>query len=233
MNILICKYLKNVECPRQMEKEKELERILLGEISIDRVIPLNPFCPNDSLTNENGIPCCYKIYNRKKEKRSKMLLKDLIEQYADYEVKDGIMDFLEKPKHKSVLDLQYGDVYWHMNHAGVIIKDRWTDHVDDFDRRRIGNAFLTEKEAEFEMIKREVYTQVKRFAHEFSREEWENDEIFKYYPYFNYTTNNINFNLSRFSKQSHLYFESKEDIQKAIEAVGEENFIKYYMGVKK
>lgn len=231
MNILICKYLKDIECPRQMEKEEELERILLGETSIDRVIPLNPFCPNDSLTNENGIPCCYKIYNRKKGE-SKMLLKDLIEQYADYEVKEGFMDFLERPKPKSVWDLKDGDIYFYLCDNGIVGDSTWNNDYIDNTRINIGNMFLTKTEAEFEKRKIEVYEQVKRFAYDFSREEWKNCDIFKYFPYFSYTANNIDFSLSRGNKHNRLYFKSEEDIKKAIEEVGEENFIKYYLGVR-
>lgn len=230
MNILICKYLKDIECPRQMEKEEELERILLGETSIDRVIPLNPFCPNDSLTNENGIPCCYKIYNRKKGE-SKMLLKDLIEQYADYEVKEGFMDFLERPKPKSIWDLKKGDRYFCIFDDGYISECIWSDHQFDYMRRDVGNMFLTREETEFEKRKEEVYTQVKRFAYEFSREEWKDRSIHKYYVCYDYDINEIRIEFNSVCKHNDLYFKSYEDVQKAIEAVGEENFLKYYLGV--
>lgn len=160
-----------------------------------------------------------------------MLLKELIEQYADYEVKDVFMDFLERPKPKSIWDLKDGDTYFYLYDNGVVCSERWDDDYIDDGRRNAGNVFLTREESEFEIKSREVYTQVKRFAHEFSREEWEDDEIYKFYPYFNYITNNIQFGISRISKDSHLHFKSKEDIQKAIEAVGKENFIKYYLGV--
>lgn len=161
-----------------------------------------------------------------------MLLKDLIEQYADYEVKDGIMDFLERPKPKSIWDLKDGDTYFYLYDNGIVCSDQWDNKYTDNKRRDIGNIFLTREEAVFEKCKIEVYKQVKRFAHEFSIDEWKDKHIYKYYPYFDCGEGVIRKYHDVFVRRNSLYFKSCENIQKAIEAVGEEDFIKYYLGVR-
>lgn len=161
-----------------------------------------------------------------------MLLKDLIEQYANYEVKDGFMEFLERPKPKSVWDLKVGDRYYVLKHNGIIKEYKWANLMIEVLYRNQGNIFLTYEEAQFELKRKEVYTQVKRFAHDFSRDEWKNVEIIKFFPLYDYKKNEIVIWNNHYIKYAITYFESKEDVQKAIDAVGEENFKKYYLGVK-
>lgn len=91
---------------------------------------------------------------------------------------------------------------------------------------------MTRKEIEFEKRKREVYTQVKIFAHDFSREEWKDRSIYKFYPYYDCEDEALRISFDTFLIDNRLYFKSREDIKKAIEAVGEKDFIKYYLGVK-
>lgn len=160
-------------------------------------------------------------------------LNDFIKEYEDYIVKDGFMDFLEKPIPKPVWDLKDGDKYFYIDSVGVVSNILW-DNNDEYDilRRNQGNVFLTLEEAEYEVKRRDVYATVKRYAYEFSNEEWNDSTIEKYYPYYNYNDYSISKCFNSYTRHSELYFQSKEDIEKAIEAVGEEDFKKYYFGVK-
>lgn len=157
---------------------------------------------------------------------------EIAKEYGDYVVKDGFMDFLEKPKPKTVWDLKVGDTYWAINTEGYDYYSVWEDRKNEISMRNQGSVFLTRKEAVFEKKRREVYATVKRYAHEFSDEEWYDSNIEKYYPYYNYNDYSISKCFSSYTRHSELYFQSKEDIEKAIEAVGEEDFKKYYFGVK-
>lgn len=159
-------------------------------------------------------------------------LNEIVNEYGDYVVKDGFMDFLEKPVSISVWDLEIGDKYFYIDTEGYINSETWQNDATDNLRRCIGNTFPTLKEVQFEKKRREVYAQVKRYAHEFSKEEWNDTKINKYYACYNYKDHSIIKGFNSHVSNSKLYFQSKEDIEKAIEAVGEEDFKKYYFGVK-
>lgn len=157
---------------------------------------------------------------------------EIAKEYGDYIVKDGFMDFLEKPKPKTIWDLKDGDKYFYIDSVGGFPNMTWNNDEYDVLIRNQGNVFLTKEEAEFEKKRREVYTTVKRYAHEFSKEEWNDTKINKYYACYNYKDHSIIKGFNSHVSNSKLYFKSEEDIEKAIEAVGEEYFKKYYLGVK-
>lgn len=159
-------------------------------------------------------------------------LNDFIKEYGDYIVKDGFMDFLEKPRPKTVWDLKDGDKYFYIDSVGGFPNMTWNNDEYDVLIRNQGNVFLTKEEAEFEKKRREVYTTVKRYAHEFSKEEWNDTKINKYYACYNYKDHSIIKGFNSHVSNSKLYFQSIKDIDIAIAAVGEEDFKKYYLGVK-
>ena len=161
-----------------------------------------------------------------------MKLKELVEQYADYEVKEGFMDLLEKPKPKSVWDLKYGDRYFFLTASGMVERGTWTNDSSDFNRQRIGNTFLTVEDAEFAKERLKVIAELKKYAKEFSDEEWKDNKTQKYYIVYRYSGDYIRSILTYTSKDSVLYFESPEKIQEAIDAVGEDRIKKYYFGVR-
>ena len=158
---------------------------------------------------------------------------EIAKEYGDYIVKDGFMDFLEKPKPKTVWDLEVGDKYFYIDSVGGFPNMTWNNDEYDVLRRSQGNVFLTLEEAQFEEMRRNVYATVKRYAYEFSDDEWNNFNMYKYYPFYDYTYCCIATNSNNIHRDSKLYFKSEKDIEKAIEAVGEEYFKKYYLGVKK
>lgn len=162
-----------------------------------------------------------------------MKLNELMEKYGDYEVKEGFMDLLEKPKPKTVWNLKEGDKYWYVDIFGYVLCDVWSSANNaDVLRRDQGNVFLTKTEALFEQKRREVCTIVKKYAYEFSKDEWEDINSDKIYPYYMFSTKEIRYGLNTYQKNNDLYFKSQEDIRKAIDKVGESDFIKYYLGVK-
>lgn len=157
---------------------------------------------------------------------------EIVKEYGDYVVKDGFMYFLEKPKPKTVWDLKVGDMYWAINTDGRVYYSVWEDCKYEISMRNQGSVFLTKKESEFEKKRREVYATVKRYAYEFTKKEWNESNIKKYYPYYDYSDFSIKKDFNSYMCYSRLYFKSKEDIEKAIAAVGKDDFKKYYLDMK-
>lgn len=158
-----------------------------------------------------------------------MKLNELMEKYGNYEVKEGFMELLEKPK--SVWDLEEGDTYYFIDEYGDISDGRIGDDYED-EIFAIGNGFLTKEDAEFARERLKVIAELKKYAKEFSDEEWKDNKTQKYYIVYRYSDDYIRSILTYTSKDSVLYFESPEKIQEAIDAVGEERIKKYYFGVK-
>lgn len=161
-----------------------------------------------------------------------MKLNELMEKYGEYEVKKGFMDFLEKPKPKSVYDLKSGDRYLFLTESGIIQGAFWHDDISDHNRLSIGNISLTEEDAEFARERLKVIAELKKYAKEFSYGEWKDNKTQKYYIVYRYSGDYIRSILTYTSKDSVLYFESPEKIQEAIAAVGEDRIKKYYFGVR-
>lgn len=101
-----------------------------------------------------------------------MKLKDLLEDYSEYNVvdKEALLNLLEKPKPKSVYDLEIGDEFWELCIDGTIISSVW--HDDEFHRnvRDMGNIFLTEEETEKEKAYRKCKELLKKYANGY---EWQ------------------------------------------------------------
>lgn len=161
-----------------------------------------------------------------------MKLNELMEKYGDYEVKEGFMELLEKPKPKTVWDLKYGDRYFFLTASAEEIVQVWSNDSSDFNRLRIGNIFLTAEDAEFARERLKVIAELKKYAKEFSDGEWKDNKTQKYYIVYRYSGDYIRSIFTYTSKDSVLYFESPEKIQEAIDAVGEDRIKKYYFGVR-
>nr|DAG84203.1 MAG TPA: hypothetical protein [Caudoviricetes sp.] len=163
-----------------------------------------------------------------------MKLNELMEKYGEYEVKEGFMELLEKPKPKNVWDLKNGDVYYFLTSYGYVMKTVWVDTDADNEKLSIGNAFLTEEDAEFARERLKVIAELKKYAKEFSDEDWaKNNSVLKYYIYYNWKNGKVSTNYNYYTSYGNqLLFESGEKAQEAIDAVGEERIKKYYFGVK-
>ncbi len=160
-----------------------------------------------------------------------MKLSEYIEKYGDCEVTDEIDKCIVKMP-KTVYDLKYGDSYFSLTALGTIMPAIWHNVDSDWNRERIGNVFLTEEDAKFAIERLEVIAELKKYAKEFSDEEWEKTNLPKYYLYFDCNNYVISIGSMCFSKRNDIYFETEEKAQEAIEAVGEDRVKKYYLGVK-
>ncbi len=161
-----------------------------------------------------------------------MKLKELIEQYGEYEVKNGFMELLEEPKPKTVYDLKDGDRYLFLTNLGTIMTGIWHNDDSDHNRLSFGNVFLTEEDAKFAKERLKVIAELKKYAMEFSDEEGKNMNLPKHYLFYDYEDHVISIGCVYYSKGNGIYFGSKEKAQEAIKAVGEDRIKKYYLGVK-
>lgn len=160
-----------------------------------------------------------------------MKLSEYIEKYGDCEVTDEIDKCIVKAP-KTVYNLNYGDRYFSLSASGVIQRETWSNDGIDFNRERIGNAFLTVEDALFARERLKVIAELKKYAKEFSNEEWMNQNIGKHYIIFDFINRMITFDCSYCWKGNEIDFESEEKAREAIEAVGEDRVKKYYLGVK-
>lgn len=160
-----------------------------------------------------------------------MKLSEYIEKYGDCEVTDEIDKCIVKAP-KTVYDLKVGDRYYCLDAIGEALQSIWYDEKRDKNRLSIGNVFLTKENAEFAIERLKVIAELKKYAKEFSDEEWQNQSIVKHYIRYDSQSCRVYVMVSFFVKGTELYFETKEKAKEAIEAVGEERVKKYYLGVK-
>lgn len=160
-----------------------------------------------------------------------MKLSEYIEKYGDCEVTDEIDKCIVKMP-KTVYDLKYGDEYFFLTESGIVQGGIWRDDSGDHNRIRLGNVFLTKEDAEFTVERLKVIAELKKYAKEFSDEEWEKMNSPKHYLVYDYEDYVVRICVVRFMKNNAIYFESEEKAKEAIEAVGEDRIKKYYLGVK-
>ncbi len=160
-----------------------------------------------------------------------MKLSEYIEKYGDCEVTDEIDKCIVKMP-KTIYDLKYGDEYFFLTVSGIVQEGIWRNDDSNFDRERIGNVFLTEEDAKFASGRLKVIAELKKYAKEFSDEEWMNQSIVKHYLFYDYEDHVISIGCVYYSKGNGIYFESIRKANEAIEAVGKDRVKKYYLGVK-
>lgn len=160
-----------------------------------------------------------------------MKLSEYIEKYGDCEVTDEINKCIVKAP-KTVYDLECGDNYFCVSNDGVVIYYTWYDYASDIRRLSIGNVFLTKEDADFASERLKVIAELRKYAKEFSDEEWKNRDLNKHCIRYDFRICRVYVMVSFSIKATELYFESEEKAKEAIEAVGEDRIKKYYLGVK-
>lgn len=161
-------------------------------------------------------------------------LSEIETKYGDYLVdEDKLKELLIEPKPKTVYDLKKGDGYFYLFNTGTIENAVWSCHQIDYDRLLVGNVFLTEEDAKFAYERLWVIAELKKYAKEFSDEEWDDCTLSKYSIRYDFRICRVGVVMSFSVTGTELYFESEEKAQEAIKAVGEERVKKYYLGIGK
>lgn len=150
------------------------------------------------------------------------------ELYLDELVLDA---YTEKPK--TVWDLKNDDTYYLIDTDGDVMNATWNDIDIDIDSkfRKIGNVFLTKEEAENDIERRKVETEMLRLG---GRREFKNGEN-NYYIVCDFDSSH--FAIRIFNNKSDgfapmtIYFDSAKDCKNAIKTIGEDRIKKYIFGV--
>ena len=140
--------------------------------------------------------------------------------------------YIEKPK--TVWDLKNDDTYYLIDTDGDVMNATWNDIDIDIDSkfRKIGNVFLTKEEAENDVERRKVETEMLRLG---GRREFKNGEN-NYYIVCDFDSSN--FAIRVFNNKSDgfalmtIYFDSAKECRNAIETIGEDRIKKYIFGVE-
>lgn len=140
----------------------------------------------------------------------------------------------EKPKGE-IWKPEIGEDYWYITDTGSVADACYDEDGFDNEVFDCGNFFKTEAEAEYQ-AKVQKYTNLfRKYVEEHSEPlDWETGDKCKYYSYYDYENSKIYFDCAySYRQQGTIYASSKEVLDEAISFVGEENVLKYVLGVEK
>ena len=123
------------------------------------------------------------------------------------------------------LDIRDREEYYRLYGDGRICNLSFDSRIDE-DVRNIGNAFLTEKEAEFEAERRKIEAIVRRYARPFKHEE---DNYCILYFHDDKRVDIASYLVTDYGIP---FLESKEVVEKVIDEIGEDRLKKYWFGIK-
>lgn len=132
--------------------------------------------------------------------------------------------YVEKPK--SVWDLKNGDECYFLASDGDVLDWAWDDNPLKIRRRELGDLFLTKEEAEYELERRKIETEMLRLGGRRTLKKGENNWLIYYNDGLNVTV----FNES--ALQGAIYFDLENEAYNAIKIIGEDRLKKYIFGVE-
>lgn len=123
-----------------------------------------------------------------------------------------------------------GDKYYYISNTGSILYYMYDEDVTNKAIISIGNCFETKEEAQHMLQKIRIINQLQ----ELSNIKFNENQKSKWCIFYDFDKNELTCIYNRYCKHSpfEAYFASKEDCQKAIETIGEENLKKYYFDVE-
>ncbi|WP_281523558.1 hypothetical protein [Turicimonas muris] len=156
-----------------------------------------------------------------------MKLKEFIEENGDREIVDieALEKCLEHKKPKTIWDVKAGDMYFYLNGRGSIKKVYWDNHPVDKEFQEMGMAFLTKEEAEIRKKMLLIEGWLMRLG---GRREFKSSGGNWYLKYDLHLDELIVKKPSCGSMQQDIYFDTKEDVVEAIDALGSQRIINEY-----
>ncbi|MBF1063432.1 MAG: hypothetical protein HXL18_01640 [Peptostreptococcus sp.] len=142
-------------------------------------------------------------------------IKELIAQKVEVE---------QKPKTIWDFNSNDRDSYYYIDEFGYLRPD-WFDEGYFEIRRDLGNAFLTEEEAEFELERRKIEAIMRRYSRPFKNGECNYIVVCDTEDYMTFIR------VAQFHYLGGPVFASEEIAQKVIDEIGEDRLIKYWFGV--
>lgn len=158
-------------------------------------------------------------------KEIKEYINDEVEKFRN-ELTSKVNAILEKEnKLKTVWDLKDEDTYYAIYPTSI---KSYIFNGDDFDNsiRNMGNMFLTQEEAEFELERRKIEVVMKRYSRPFEcgKRNW--------IIFYDYAHKVIDVTYSIHYDYGTIYFESKKIAQQVIDEVGKDRLKKYWFRVE-
>jgi len=146
--------------------------------------------------------------------------------YLDEIHEDLLEPYIEKKK--SIWDLKEGDTYYVISGYGEVLETTWKYNIDS-NSRKIGNAFLTKEEAEYELERRKIETEMIRLGGKRKTEQGKANWFFEYRP----ASGGIEILWSSYEMdQGVIYFDSEEKAEEAVEIIGKDRIKKYIFRVE-
>lgn len=127
---------------------------------------------------------------------------------------------------KTVWDLKKDDTYYLIDIDGEVMNATWNNMYIDNDFRKIGNIFLTKEEAEFEVERRKIETEMLRLG---GRRNFKFDGD-NYGIYYCDGLNVVYYCNTMY--QGLIYFDTVKEAHDAIKEIGKNKIIKYVFGVE-
>ena len=147
------------------------------------------------------------------------------------ELENKVIEEINKYKRKRC---ENGERYWFLNSLGEAeLASDYNGDEDDFSYN-IGNYFETEEQAKNYKEKLLIEQELRDIARELNKGEeidWEEKEEYKYYLYYNFVNNEINYRSYTIIKLQGIIYCLNENFKDvAIKRIGEERLTKYLKG---
>lgn len=122
-----------------------------------------------------------------------------------------------------------GDTYFYISSTGKVISDTFMPCIpSDNDKVPFNNAFQTAEEAEHMVEKIKIINKLRELSN--TRSIYNQN---KFVIYYNFLDNKVSCGEINYMKVTpfEAYFKTREDCQKAIDTIGEDNLKKYYFDI--
>lgn len=150
---------------------------------------------------------------------------------ADLQNKIKILEEAQVEEESNIWKPKKNDEYSFITNTGSILTTIWLDTTVDINRFITNNVFKTIQDAEFEIEKRKVFMDLKKFS-ESENHKW-NDSNLHYFLYYSNDQNGyIGIDYDVCEHKGGIYFESEEKASNAIDAIGTDRLKKYFFEIK-
>lgn len=159
--------------------------------------------------------------------------KEIIDKIAkmECEIKNLKEEINKQEEPKRRWKPEFREEYYFINSGGLKIRCVWTNDIDDNRKYAIGNIYRTEEEAKFAVEQLKVLAELKEYTDDDKKWNCSNAHWCIAYDADEGCIDNDGCYLYTISAPFNIYFSSKEQAQKAIDAIGEERLKKYYFCV--
>lgn len=159
-------------------------------------------------------------------------VKDLVGKYGNREVDEVELEKILKPeKVKTIYNLENEDKYYYISEIGICEWAFWTNNNFNKLQLAIGNIFLTKEDAEFEVEYLKVKAELKRYA-SMCEEPIDRSNAYQCKFYCSAAFDGMQFFNTNSIVGDNIYFTDILILEQAVQEIGEERIIKYYLGVK-